>query len=92
MLVPVLIGACEPPMPFWQTHSADLSGWTGSDRALAFLALIEDIQRVMVRSAVVDPMELEEREARKRRVRWFRIARRIGISASILVGITGIAF
>jgi WD40 repeat protein len=91
VLAPVFIDACEPPMPFRQTQSADLSGWDGSDRASTFLALVEDIQRVMARGAAVDPMELEEREARKRRVRRFRAARRIGIGASILAGISGAA-
>lgn len=89
LLVPVLIDACEPPIPFRQTHSADLSGWNGADRASTFLALLEDIQRVMARGAAVDPRELEEREARKRRVRRLRAARRIGIGASILAGIGG---
>jgi hypothetical protein len=91
VLVPVLIDACEPPMPFRQTHSTDLSNWAGSDRAPTFLALLEDIQRVMARGAAVDPIELEEREARRRRVRRFRAARRIGIGAGILAGIGGAA-
>ena len=88
-LAPVLIDECEPPMPFRQTHSANLSDWAGSDRASTFLALVEDIQRVMARGTAVDLMEIEEREARKRRVRRFRAARRIGIGASILAGISG---
>jgi WD40 repeat protein len=91
VLSPVLIGACEPPMPFRQTHSTDLSGWAGSDRAPTFLALLEDVQRVMARGAAVDPIELEQREARMRRVRRFRAARRIGIGAGILAGISGAA-
>jgi WD40 repeat protein len=89
VLVPVLIDACEPPIPFRQTHSANLSDWAGSDQASTFLALVEDIQRVMARGTAVDPLELAEREARKRRVRRFRAARRIGIGASILAGISG---
>jgi WD40 repeat protein len=89
VLVPVLIDVCEPPMPFRQVHSMDLSNWTGSDRVPPFLALLEDIQRVLARGAAVDPRELEEREARRRRVRRFRAARRIGIGAGILAGIGG---
>lgn len=89
VLVPVLIDMCEPPMPFRQTHSANMSDWAGSDQTSTFLALVEDIQRVMARGTALDPMELEEREARKRRVRRFRAARRMGIGVSILAGISG---
>jgi WD40 repeat protein len=87
VLVPVLLDASEPPMPFRQTHGADLTGWTGSDRATPFLMLVEDIQRVIDRGAAVDPVELQEREARRRRVHRLRVGRRIGIGTGILAAV-----
>jgi WD40 repeat protein len=91
VLAPVLLDACKPPMPFRQTQNADLTGWTGSERAPNFLALLEDIQRVMAQGVAVDPAELQEREARQRRVRRTRTLRRITLGGSVLAGLSGMA-
>jgi WD40 repeat protein len=87
VLAPVLIDACKPPMPFRQVHNADLTGWAGSERDARFLALVEDIQRIMARGAVVDPAELQERAARQRRVQRLRALKWVGLGASVLAGI-----
>jgi WD40 repeat protein len=91
VLTPVLIDACKPPMPFRQLQNADLTGWAGSERAPTFLALVEDIQRVMARGSAVDPRELQEREARQRRVRRSRTLKRVGLGASIVAGVCSVA-
>jgi WD40 repeat protein len=84
VLVPVVLDDCEPPMPFRQTQGADFAGWTGSESSPAFLSLVQDLERVMARGSAVSPIELGEREGRRRRVVRQRLLRRVGAAASLV--------
>jgi WD40 repeat protein len=80
ILLPVQFEPCEPPMPFRQTETADLSAWDGAETSPLFLKLIEDIERVHTQGVAASSKELQEREARRRehrrrllRRRWYAV-------------------
>lgn len=88
-LAPVLLNGSEPPMPFRQTHARDLSQWRGAASDAAFLALIEDVQRILAQGAVIDTAELAAREQRRRafaRARWLRRAAAVAAAFVAIVG------
>jgi TIR domain/WD domain, G-beta repeat len=96
-LVPVRFEECEPPMPFRQTETADLTDWHGSTTAPTLLKLMDDIERVLARGAAVSPQELLQREQRRRALRRRRWLRRLavagaGVVACILAGLAYHAF
>jgi hypothetical protein len=64
-LVPVRFEPCEPPMPFRQTETADLTDWHGSTSAPALLTLMDHIERVLARGAAASSEELLQRERRR---------------------------
>ena len=43
-LVPVTIEACERPIMFELTQTADMTGWTGADDTAVFAALVTDLR------------------------------------------------
>src|SRR5882672_1218972 len=89
VFVPVQLDDSEPPLPFRQTQSRNLAAWRGGLRDPAFLALIEDIQRVHALGPEVSAAELAERENRRRayqRKVWIRRAAYAGLVLLALVG------
>jgi len=90
ILVPVRLDDCEPPMPFRQTQSRDLSSWKGSTRDPTLLALVEDIQRIHARGNAATLEELAAREARRRSYRRRQLRKRFGLAAAlVLLGVAG---
>ena len=90
ILVPVRLDDGEPPLPFRQTQSRDLSSWTDSTRDATLLALIEDIQRIHARGNAATLEELAAREARRRSYRRRQLQKRFGLAAVlVLLGVAG---
>ena len=58
-LVPVRIDACELPIIFELTHTADLPEWTGDRADVAWQSLVNDLRRLVgpVKAAVQDSVE-----------------------------------
>lgn len=94
ILVPVRLDDSEPPMPFRQTETADLSGWHGSPSAPALLKLVEDVQRALAKGVAASADELLEREARRRRLRRRRALRKALVAAAVVAAVLlgGLAF
>ena len=91
ILVPVLFEECEPPLPFRQTETANLSNWHGSG-APELLRLMDDIERILARGAAATSEELLQREKRRRTLRRRRTIRKVtfvcaGIIAFMLCGL-----
>ncbi|HSD75326.1 MAG TPA: TIR domain-containing protein [Steroidobacteraceae bacterium] len=89
ILVPVTLDESEPPMPFRQTQSRDLSQWRGQASDATLLTLIEDIQRVHAQGGTIDAAELAEREQRRRAFQRRKLTRRIAAAASAVLLIGG---
>jgi len=90
ILVPVRLDDCEPPLPFRQTHSPDLSSWKGSTGDATLLALIEDIHRIHARGNAATLEEVAAREARRRSYRRRQLQKRFGLAAAlVLLGVAG---
>jgi WD40 repeat protein len=90
VLVPVQFEPCEPPIPFRQTETADLSAWDGTATSPLFLKLIEDIQRIHTQGVAASSEELQEREARRREHRRRLLRRRwCAVILVLLAGFTG---
>ena len=51
-LTPVIIEACDRPIIFELTHTADLSGWTGDRSDPAWKGLVRDLRRLVGSGAV----------------------------------------
>jgi len=90
ILVPVQVQRCEPPMPFRQTETADLSAWDGTKTSPLFLKLIEDIERIHTQGVAASSQELQEREARRREHRRRLLRRRwYGVILVLLAAVIG---
>ena len=92
VLIPVRLDACQLPLPFGQTETADLHAWDGSERAPELLALIDEVQRVIAAGTAPGTDELVAREARQRALRRRRVLRRFTFSVTLLIGIIGAGF
>ncbi len=92
ILVPVLLGDSEPPLPFRQTQARTFSQWSGGLRDPALLGLIEDIQRVHALGPEVSAAELAEREARRRTYQRKLWTRRAAYAGAVLVALIGAWF
>ncbi|MFP3558870.1 TIR domain-containing protein [Paraburkholderia sp. SIMBA_049] len=83
VLVPITLDDSEPPMPFRQTQSRDLSQWRGEPRDATLLALIEDIGRAHAQGGPADSTELAEREHRRRSFLRRRLVRRVAMAVVV---------
>lgn len=54
-LAPVMIEACERPILFELTHTADLSAWRGEQQDKAWLGLAEDVRKLVHAGAEPQP-------------------------------------
>lgn len=54
-LAPVMIEACERPILFELTHTADLTHWSGDRADKAWQALAEDVHKIMCACVPVQP-------------------------------------
>ncbi len=88
-LAPVTLDVSEPPMPFRQTQSRDLSQWRGQSSDATLLALIEDIQRIHAQGGAVDSAELAEREQRRRAFLRRKMLRRVAVAAAVVLLVGG---
>jgi TIR domain/WD domain, G-beta repeat len=93
-LVPVRFEECEPPMPFRQTETADLTDWHGSTSAPALLRLIDHIERVLARGAAASSEELLQRERRRQGLRRRRTLRRLAAAGAAVIAcvVGGLAY
>lgn len=89
VLIPVRLDACQLPLPFGQTETADLHAWHGSEQAPELLALVEEVQRVIAAGTAPGTDELVAREARQRALRRRRVLRRFAFSVALVMGVIG---
>jgi hypothetical protein len=54
-LVPVTIEACERPIMFELTQTAELSHWAGAPEDKAWLAFLDDVRRMTAKTAPPTP-------------------------------------
>jgi hypothetical protein len=52
-LVPAIIEACDRPIAFELTHTADLSDWSGDTSDVRWCNFVEDVRRLVEREAIV---------------------------------------
>lgn len=65
-LIPVAIEACDRPIIFELTHTADLSDWSGEPSAAEFQTLLNDLRRLIGGAAAsVEPKALRAPEAHR---------------------------
>ena len=64
-LVPVMIEACQRPIMFELTHTADLSHWRGTDDDKTWQALVVELRQRVAARAAGEPVLLPERAARR---------------------------
>ncbi len=81
ILVPVLIGECQIPMPFGTLHSADLRHWNGSESAPEWGDLLSAVQAAFTRGPAVSEAETAARHARVRAIERQRTLRKVCVGA-----------
>lgn len=63
-LAPVTIEACDRPIIFELTHTADLSSWSGDPTDPAWRSLVKDLHRLVDRALNEEPVSKPTRPAR----------------------------
>jgi WD40 repeat protein len=89
ILVPVLIGECQIPMPFGTLHCADLRHWKGSESAPEWGDLLGAVQAAFARGPAVSEAEAAARHARVRLIERQRALRKlgVGVAAAVVLGL-----
>lgn len=91
ILVPVLIGDCQIPMPFGPLHSADLRKWKGSESAPQWGDLLGAVQAAFARGPAVSEAETAARHLRVQAIERRRKRQKVGAIA-VAVALLGLAW
>lgn len=87
ILVPVIIGDCQIPMPFGPLHSADLRKWKGSESSPEWGDLLGAVQVAFARGPEVSEAETAARHLRvqaiERKRKWQKVGA-IAVAAAVL--------
>jgi WD40 repeat protein len=81
ILVPVIIGDCQIPMPFGPLHSADLRDWKGSESSPAWGDLLGAVQVAFARGPEVSAAETAARHLRVQAIERKRKRQKMGAIA-----------
>ncbi|HEX9852459.1 MAG TPA: toll/interleukin-1 receptor domain-containing protein, partial [Woeseiaceae bacterium] len=91
ILVPVLIGDCQIPMPFGPLHSADLRKWKGSESAPQWGDLLGAVQAAFARGPAVSEAETAARHLRVQAIERRRKRQKVSAIA-VAVALLGLAW
>jgi TolB-like protein/Flp pilus assembly protein TadD len=94
-LFPVMIEACERPVMFELTQTADLAGWDGAPKHPAFRAFMADLEAFIVAQGSSEPQALASEKAPLQRVnakfdRRTMVLTGLGLVGAIGIGATGL--